>query len=207
MSINYLENFNNYELVAAITASIMTMIDAYRDIWIPPNWIVRLKISALTGILIFGNGLISYLIYPLFEGTTDIPLWLEALLIGAGYFSILRIISFKLKFGNGETPELSFNSLIYEPIQFFIFSSIDEIIDPFLEEEIKKLSDEFTLDELVYKVLSKIDRANLRVLNSTRKEELKQWLLNILDENTNTNEERKKNILAKVLVTKKFPIS
>ena len=38
-----------------------------------------------------------------------------------------------------------------------------------------------------------------------RKEEIKQWLLNVLDEDDNTNEQRKKNILAKVIVTKKFP--
>ena len=122
MPINSSDNFYHYEIVAAITTSIMTMIDAYRDIWIPKNLIVRLKIYALTATLILGNGLISYLIYPLFKGTTNIPLWLEALIIGAGYFSILRIISIKLKFGDGETSELSFNSLIYEPIQFFIFS-------------------------------------------------------------------------------------
>ena len=204
VSIVSTENFTNYDLIAVTTTAIVTTIDAYRDIWMPKNWLARLKIYSFTSILIIGNGLITYIIYPLFAGTTNAPLGIEALLIGAGYFSVLRVLAVKFKFGDKETPEISFSSLIYEPIQSAIFRTIDEIIDPFLEQEIEQLNSKLTLDELAEKVFSKIERANPKVLDTLKKESLKQWLSNVLA-NGDTQELRKKNILAKVLVTKKFP--
>ena len=205
MSISFSESFINYDTLTALATAIITLVDAYRDIWTPKNWLAKFKIYVLTAILIVGNGLIAYLIYPIFAGSTGTPLGIEALLIGAGYFSILRVLSIKLKFGNGETPELSFSSLIYEPIQSSIFRAIDEIIDPFLEQEMDKLSSQLTLDELAEKVFNRIERANPKVLDNSRKQELKQWLSDVLANDSDTNEQRKKNVLAKVLVTKRFP--
>ena len=179
-----------YDLIAVATTAIITAIDAYRGIWLPQDWLTRLKIYGLTSILIFGNSAIAYIIYPLFGGTTGVPLGIEALLIGAGYFSVLRVLAVKLKFGDKESSELSFSSLIYEPIQSAIFRAIDELIDPFLEQEIVKLTSKLTLLELAEKVYDRIERANAKVLDKSQKESLKQWL---------------SNILAKVLVTKKFP--
>ena len=128
------------------------------------------------------------------------------MLIGAGYFLLLRIISIKLKFGEGETPELSFSSLIYEPFQSLLFRRIDEIIDPYLEAEITKLSKQYSLDELTIQVYSRINRANTKILSPQRKEAVKQWLSDTLANEIETNEQIKKNILAQVLVTKRFQI-
>ncbi|WP_186376283.1 hypothetical protein [Hyella patelloides] len=44
------------------------------------------------------------------------------------------------------------------------------------------------------------------VLSLERKEEVKQWLLGILANNENTSEQIKKNLLAQLLVTKRFQI-
>ena len=93
--------------------------------------------------------------------------------------------------------------MIYERIQEKIFEWIDEIVDPFLEQEIKELGDGNSLEQLAEKVYSRIQRVNSKVLDSTQKEEAKQWLLNVLEENI--SEQRKKNLLAQVIVTKKFP--
>ena len=68
-----------------------------------------------------------------------------------------------------------------------------------------KLSSQLTLDELAEKVFNRIERANPKVLDNSRKQELKQWLSDVLANDSDTNEQRKKNVLAKVLVTKRFP--
>ncbi|VEP14884.1 hypothetical protein H1P_2960009 [Hyella patelloides LEGE 07179] len=204
MSIDISEPFSSYDLIATLTAAIMTWVDAQRDIWIPPNWAVRCQIYGLVGILSLVNGFITYIIYPIFAQTTGIPLGLEALLIGAGYFLLLRIIAVKLKFGENETPELSFSSLIYEPLQALLFRRIDEIIDPYLEAEIEKLSAKLTLEELTFRVYNRINRVNSKLLAPEKKEEVKQWLSDTLA--NNTQEQIKKNILAQVLVTKRFQV-
>lgn len=194
----------HYDAISVATTAIITWIDAYRDIWLPQNWLVRFKIYGLTSILILGNSTLAYIVYPLFAGTTGTPLGIEALLIGAGYFSVLRVLAIKLKFGEKESSELSFSSLIYEPIQSAIFQAIDELIDPFLEAEIEQLTNKLSLNELAEKVYNKIDRASKKVLDKERKDDLKQWLYELLS-NDDKSVLRKKNIIAKVLVTKKYP--
>ncbi|VEP16768.1 hypothetical protein H1P_4920007 [Hyella patelloides LEGE 07179] len=49
-------------------------------------------------------------------------------------------------------------------------------------------------------------RKMIPVLSLERKEEVKQWLLGILANNENTSEQIKKNLLAQLLVTKRFQI-
>lgn len=200
------KTFGN-QLIAGITAALVTYLDADRDTWIPACWKAKLRIYALTFILVVVNAIISFCIYPflypLLEESVNFPDWVYALTIGAGYFTIIRVISIRLQFKEADPFDLSFNNLIYERIQFKIFEWIDEIVDPFLEKEIKGLVSSNNLEQLAEKIYSRIQRANSRVLNSTQKEEAKQWLLDVLEENT--SEARKKNLLAQVVITKKFP--
>ena len=67
MSINTLENFAHYDIIAIATTAIMTFVDANRDIWLPKNWLVKLEIYALIGILCLVNGLFPILSIPYFR--------------------------------------------------------------------------------------------------------------------------------------------
>lgn len=132
------------------------------------------------------------------------PTWISALLIGGGYFFLLRIITIKLQFGEREPLELSFNSIIYEPIQAEIFFIIDEIADSYLRKEInKELEYCNNLSGLAEKLFMRINNCNPRVLNDAKKIEAKQLVLAILNEN-HTSDEEKKYLLAKVIVTKEL---
>lgn len=203
----------SYQILSSIITFILAFIDIKKDIWLPPKSINKIYPVFLMICLVFGHVAISFALYTWINSSTIIDSIIDlvglspalfAIFIGGGYFFLIRIVSIRLSIGSNTTEELSLYSLIYEPIERFVFTNIDQYIEPFLNDEIDRVIANKDLAGIMEVFRQRVINLNDRISTQEQKDYYLQWLLD-LAQYEEWSEELKKKTIAKYLVIYQFP--
>jgi len=172
-------------LIAGVVASLLTFFDMDRTFYIPKNTNSKWRLYFLFLLFVLGNGVLASLLYIGLQGeiipsVSSSPKWVNSLLVGVGYLTIIRAKFATLYFNEQEIP-LGLE-LLYNSAKYAINKRINEILKEARIKEIEELTQEYNLNELKRKAIISIKVDSL--LSENEKEEYKKWVHETVEDAT-----------------------
>ena len=173
-------------LIAGLVASLLTFFDMDRIFYIPQNTNSKTRLYLLFFSFIFGNGMLASFLYiglqdEIIPNVSSFPKWLNSLLVGVGYLTIIRTKFATLYFNEQEIP-LGLE-LLYDSAKYAINKRINGIVKEARIKEIEELTQRYNLNQLKRKAIMSIQVDSL--LSENEKEEYKKWVTETVNDAKN----------------------
>jgi hypothetical protein len=190
------------EVIAGLTAGLLTLFDIDRTFYVPEKSDRRLLLYTWQGIFILFNAVLAAGIYNAFnemETLAQLPPVLRGIVIGAGWLALFRSKFTTLEVQGRDVP-LGLEAF-YEAAKGFVYKRINQItITARRVETLMKA--ESGLAELGQEALLRIEQDALR--NDAEKRNDKAWLLEILHDQEMSDQDKRLALAHFILSGQRF---
>ncbi|MFO7538847.1 MAG: hypothetical protein R6X32_12450 [Chloroflexota bacterium] len=190
------------EVIAGLTAGLLTLFDIDRTFYVPEKSDRRLLLYTWQGIFILFNAVLAAGIYNAFnemETLVQLPPVLRGIVIGAGWLALFRSKFTTLEVQGRDVP-LGLEAF-YEAAKGFVYKRINQItITARRVETLMKA--ESGLAELGQEALLRIEQDALR--NDAEKRNDKAWLLEILHDQEMSDQDKRLALAHFILSGQRF---